>query len=596
MSPFFSNYPPNGALTGLETLEAQQPQIVNMNFSLPLQADPNVAPWDPTQMKRDDARNFIVEEFDPSPQASSYSSSSSPRSPIIKLEADNKSESPIRKVKVGKIEKRKPEQQNKFVIVTPNSISAHAGNPRQYECFEAMRTTQRGRKGPLANETKENALQVRRLGACFCCHSRKVKCDKERPCTNCKKLIMQVPGIMCWRFPDFLPVLFPDFIRDHLKKDAMSKFISENVDGFRVNGAEQLCSVELSSGLRFSSKLVVKAKFFTAKTADVLQHWHMQVGRNQVDLHTRASAPIGIEMENSAQRDELRKKAREYIQAITNEPKYAEQMTESVRHTELPKKVLKIVQNYASHSDSPIVKRALSIYAMHYVLTRHLCLTRQTIDSLAGTKLVPQNDPWVTPRVLNRQIKAIIDELLLREMQQLFENFSKSLKPKSRREWAPCLAAFLVLCLFMEAVETAADNFAMSQNEINSRKHFQPEYGPTFAQEVCEKLEKEPFKQFAYQFHQVYLTHNKDASAKSFNPLIDDSIMQQGELDSAAMEMVMMLRDLIEGPNCEYPHPRSRQDRLGRLTFVHQGPSWTSSSRIRFSPHRSAIHTLGTCH
>lgn len=47
-----------------------------------------------------------------------------------------------------------------------------------------MRASQRGRKGPLAQEAKHQALQVRRRGACFCCHSRKVKCDKERPCKH----------------------------------------------------------------------------------------------------------------------------------------------------------------------------------------------------------------------------------------------------------------------------------------------------------------------------------------------------------------------------------------------------------------------------
>ena len=70
---------------------------------------------------------------------------------------------------------------------------------------------------------------------------------------------------------------------------------------------------------------------------------------------------------------------------------------------------------------------------------------------------------------------------MLREMQQLFELFSKSLKPKSRSEWAPCLAAFLVLCLFMEAVETATDNFVVSQNEINIRNRNQREYERSFA-------------------------------------------------------------------------------------------------------------------
>ncbi len=46
---------------------------------------------------------------------------------------------------------------------------------------------------------------------------------------------------------------------------------------------------------------------------------------------------------------------------------------------------------------------------MYYVLTRHLTLTRQSIVNLQGTKLIRQNAPWVTPRVLGRQVKAVVD-------------------------------------------------------------------------------------------------------------------------------------------------------------------------------------------
>ena len=438
---------------------------------------------------------------------------------------------------------------SQFLIVTPDSVNAHNGKPNPFECFEAVRPSQKGRKGPLANDTKENALQVRRVGACFSCHARKVRCDKERPCRNCQKLMQQVPQVICWQFQDFLPVLFPTFIRGHFKKEEMTRFITENIDSFTVDGAEKPCVVELFSGVQFTTTLQLKAKFFTAKAPDVLQHWHSHVGRNGVDLQSRGAAPIGLEMEGNAQRDELRKKAKEYIQCLIREPAYAEQVTDSLRHTDLPRRILRIVQQYSARCDSPMVKKALSIYTMHYVMTRHLCLTQESVASLQSTKLVPQNVPWVTLRVLNRQIKSVIDEMLMREMQILFENFSKSLKPKSRKEWAPCMAAFLVLCLFMEAVESAADTFVVSQNELDLRNHNPPKWKRSFALDVNREVENLPFKQFAYQFHQVYQTHSKDAAAKSFNPLLDDGSTEQAELDSASMEMVLMLRQFILDPS-----------------------------------------------
>ncbi len=140
---------------------------------------------------------------------------------------------------------------------------------------------------------------------------------------------------------------------------------------------------------------------------------------------------------------------------------------------------------------------------------------------------------------------------MLREMQLLFDAFSKSLKPKMRREWAPCTAAFLVLCLFMEAVETSADMFVVSQNEIDMRNKYTPQFERSFALGINRELENLPFRQFAYQFHHIYQTHVKDAATKAFNPLLDDSAVEAGEMDAAGLELVLGLRELLEGDSCE---------------------------------------------
>lgn len=171
-----------------------------------------------------------------------------------------------------------------------------------------------------------------------------------------------MPQVVCWQFQDFLTVLFPDFIRGHFRKEEMHKFITENIEGFKVDGAEKPCEVALFSGGRFSATLTIKAKFFTARTPDVLQHWHMNVAKNVMDLQSRGSTPIGLEIEGSAQRDDLRKKAREYIQQILQEPAYAEQVTDSLKHTDLPKKILQIVHNYSRQTDVSPFSRHVSMF------------------------------------------------------------------------------------------------------------------------------------------------------------------------------------------------------------------------------------------
>ena len=171
-----------------------------------------------------------------------------------------------------------------------------------------------------------------------------------------------MPQIICWQFQDFLPVLFPDFIRAHFKKEAMASFISENVQHFGLGGAggvgvseqQQQCAVELFSGTRFQATLTVPATFFTAKTADILRHWHLHTGVNQIDLQSLGSAPLGIDPENAAQREELRRRTREYVASLASEPLYAEQVTDAIRSTTLPCRVLKIVQRYAQRSNVSI--------------------------------------------------------------------------------------------------------------------------------------------------------------------------------------------------------------------------------------------------
>ncbi|KAK4039964.1 hypothetical protein C8A01DRAFT_46620 [Parachaetomium inaequale] len=453
---------------------------------------------------------------------------------------------------------------SKFLIVTPSSINLNSTtqpNLNPFDCMDALTRgpTQRGRKGPLATDTKQSALVVRRMGACFSCHARKVRCDKERPCRNCVRLAGSVPQVVCWQFGDFTSILFPGFIRGHLKKEEVVRFVEGNVESFSVGGVEVPCTVELVSGVGFGRKSVleVRAKFFTARSPDVLQHWHVMMGRNGMDLFSRGAAPIGLEVPKGegkeggdGQKGELKKRLREYIQALVDEPRFAELVTPAPQHTELPRKVLRIVHDYANRCDVPMVRRALSIYAMHFVMTRHLCLTQKNVADLQSTGLVPQGVPWVTPRVLNRQIKAVVDEMLCREMQLLFENFSKSLKPKLRREWAPCLASFLVLCLFMESVEMAADMFVISDNEINLRHHYAPAWQRSFVLGVNREIENMPFKQFAFQFHQIYQTHSRDAAARSFNPLVDDTCFELGELDREAADMVRKLRLFIDD-DCE---------------------------------------------
>lgn len=184
-------------------------------------------------------------------------------------------------------------------------------------------------------------------------------------------------------------------------------------------------------------------------------------------------------------------------------------------------------------------------------MMHHLSLTPETLGALRYRGLVSQNDDYVTPRVLARQVKSIMDEVMKREVELLWDLFLRLLKPKTRREWAPCTAAFLVLCLFMEAVDVMADTFVSTQTEIDLKNKSRLRYQRSVAINTCKEVENMPFKQFAHLFHQVYQTHSKDANAKSFNPFFNSNFAETGDLDQAAIAMVRDLTEMFYGDSCE---------------------------------------------
>ncbi|KAI0911886.1 hypothetical protein F4823DRAFT_560459 [Ustulina deusta] len=593
-------------IRSFETMDIQA-QPADLGIPIQFQHDNNVAPWAPMNLPDSEFMFLDMEHVGAQmSRTASYESvgtsshRSSPSMPAVKPR-HAKDTDPIKKVRhSGRVEKKKaaPPSDN-FVVFTPNTIHQQSGKPNPFECFEVAGGIQRGRKGPLAGRAAERARNIRRMGACFCCRSRKVKCDEERPCKNCKKISAQIPQVVCWQFSDFLPVLFPGFLRGHFKKEAMSRFVSDNVSKFygaSASAPSEPWLVELTSGPRFRSTLTLPASFCAPKSAEILHHWHVSTGAHQLDLHSRPAVPVGIDPKDGNQREALRRRAREYVHSLAAEPRYAEQVTDSLRGTQLPRRVLEIVQRYAQRAQSAMVRRALAVYATHYVLTRQLCLTPGTLDRLQRLQQAqPAKLPFLSPgigahsaltttRVLNRQVKAVLDEHLLKETQGLFAAFGSALKPRSRAEWAECLASFLVLCLLFEGIEAAADTFVVSEAEVALRTRrrstaatvaFDADEnkvgggggfavgGRRQALDVCREIDNLPFRQVAYRFHAVYQTHHvrepgvgppangssaggsgSGSAGLTFNPLVDPKLDM--DLEPAAAEMAASLRALLD--------------------------------------------------
>ncbi|RBQ96403.1 hypothetical protein VDGD_06668 [Verticillium dahliae] len=499
-------------------------------------------------------RRFVIHEspYSKDPSLPRPSPSSSAPSVVARRDHNHPNAASSRKAKPMGVQKSKKDvDKTSFFVFTAEQVNIATAAGRS-NCFDGgMHTTQRGRKGPLATSTKEAALKVRIKGACFCCKSRKVRCDADGDCRNCRKIRTGTPQLVCWRFPEFIPVLFPEFMRTHLRRDEMAEFIREHV-GMPSRSSESY-QIELHSGDHFQTTLVLKALTFQPKDVDAHHGWHSEVKKNEVQLHKQDSVPLLLDLETDSQREAVKRKISTYISSLSTEEHYAKQITEELGDIVLPKKILDLVQNYARKTDSKMVKKALSICTAHYVLMHQLLFRNK--DALRCSTLSMPEGKHPTAVVLNRQLKALIDEQLAREVSDLFRIFNTSLKPRSKLEWTPCLAAFLVVCLFMEDMERATDMFVLSKNEISIRAGKQRLYTRKQVLEVNEQVEKMPFQQFMWQFHHIYQTHSKEHGSKAFNPLLDDASLATAATDGgvAAAELIGGLRGLV-GPDWKELH------------------------------------------
>ncbi|KAH7631655.1 hypothetical protein B0T09DRAFT_106902 [Sordaria sp. MPI-SDFR-AT-0083] len=530
--------------------------------------------------------------------------------------------------------------ENKFVVLTPQSISQNAAKGNSAALFGGKdaegnnRTTFRGRKGPLAISTAVSALNVRRMGACFCCHARKVSCEETRPCRRCEKLKLTVPEVICWQFSDFTDVIFPGWLKAHLKREGKrgaEEYVRGNVASFLVRFREDEEEAEkpikltltLGRGYNKDAMLTVFAKFFTpTPTASDATRWYTTrehpAGKDRgLILEENPATPIALPYGWLDQREELRRHLRQFHEGLYNEPDWAYLVTQSAEDfTRIPERVLPILRRYANESRNGMVKRALQIVTMNYAMSYHMHLHPDSVHAIevAGYQ-VPEglNREMLTARVLNRQLKAVTHDMIEREVRRLFEDFSKALKPRSRKEWAGCFAAFAVLSVFLEYKEAHADAWVAMENEVKKKewlykhqqrqqwqelyRHQQQEaenvmgrkeggvediggieegmdelkldFTRRQAWDVLEAIDNLPFKQFMYQFHQIYQTHPSTAKdGKAFNPFVDDEALESlrefpdGE---AAIYMVKTFRDRF------FDVDDTRHE-LDFLTFAPLGP------------------------
>jgi hypothetical protein len=158
-------------------------------------------------------------------------------------------------------------------------------------------------------------------------------------------------------------------------------------------------------------------------------------------------------------------------------------------------------------------------------------------------------EPYLSSRLLNRQIKYVIHEIQQDLTIELLDGLEKALQSRSKDSWALSFCTILVLSLCIEYIETAADIFVVCDIKKEANEGSQSEYRRDYSSEVCSKLDDYHFQQCTQLVHNNFKSHRNNGGEKEggFNPLMPGiEIDGNTSWDQATKEMILSIRGIIQ--------------------------------------------------
>lgn len=189
---------------------------------------------------------------------------------------------------------------------------------------------------------------------------------------------------------------------------------------------------------------------------------------------------------------------------------------------------------------------------MHYCMTKLVTFTSDSAAFLLQKQWYLSNttydvSSYLSSRLLNRQIKLAIHQLLKETQANTLKCLEKELRKRSRSAWPRAFCVLLILCLCTEDIQIAADTFITH-----------PEDGDEFKREESHKMCRglEIFhEECAKLFHDVFATTkrlNGHGGDGPFNPLkLGHSPVV--ELSPPAQGLVSEIRNIV-ATHCTLQH------------------------------------------
>lgn len=377
------------------------------------------------------------------------------------------------------------------------------------------------RKGELPPATKEKVRRVRKLGACWPCWVLKVPCSEGDICERCKKQAVKCSPIaeqLCSRagFIDYEETFFPEFLHSHFDRKEIKKLINNHTIRF----TDTAMTVEVTTGQCFEPMRIF-AYVFQPKDAELLRLHRVtaQTEEPSSQLVSQYSAPIGI---MAFSLSDMKPTCKDHLEKMIRNPEYALQTTAG-DPTEVPYFILEAILKYYFATNNSLLHNALMLHACHYFMAHLLTFSDETAEILHRT-VDPYGAPrgqYFSSRLLSRQVKYAMHVLHRELLRNVLEGLEKSMRARTKDSWGPSFCTILLLCVCIEGLQVAADNFIVCDLKKSEADGVASHYSREQSLAACQKLDAYPFQQATRLFHDIYRSHRETngGGKEGFNPV-----------------------------------------------------------------------------
>ncbi|KIX00266.1 uncharacterized protein Z518_10405 [Rhinocladiella mackenziei CBS 650.93] len=389
-----------------------------------------------------------------------------------------------------------------------------------------------GRTGPLSQTARQQASDVRRMGACLRCTIMREKCDLNVPCQTCSTKDRRKFPKNCIRahfnWDGCKSILFPDELTYRLQQDKLFQYLSNS--SFTMSDRPNF-KIPLDMNIGLPLYVMVK-EFYPLDLAPEIRHAYRAIenanGVKSYGKHRTWSPPIIMFVKDGdlpRQVNLLRQQLKQLFEQVLDDPTRFENWTMEYyqeKEEDFQTTILGLIGKYYRKDidEHAVLKTSLSLLWFEYLLLNKFTVPPHAIPQLEAnleSRRPPgaHRDVTVVPETINRFLKATVLPLAVDAAKKLTETlhdmlFKMAVSQKlttARTDLALCMA--FILMMFLGRAQLALRLLADSPSNETGM-----EYTSDQADRRIQEME-EAIGEYLVSFHKYTLSRKPTASSSS---------------------------------------------------------------------------------